>query len=74
MSKLYSSKEIEFVLNILGFSYISQKGSHAKYKNKNGIITILPVNKNEIPEGTLSAILKQIKINKNDFKEILKSY
>lgn len=36
MPKLYSSKEIEKILNIIGFVKISQKGSHAKFKNKSG--------------------------------------
>lgn len=71
MSKLYSSKEISFVLNILGFYLVSQKGSHGKFKNQEGIITILPMDKNEIPEGTLSGILKQVKISKKQFIEFL---
>jgi len=66
MSKLYSSKEIAAVLKILGYNFISQKGSHGKYKNPEGIITILPMNKKEIPEGTLSSILKQVKITKKE--------
>ena len=71
MSKMYSSKEISFVLNILGYSFISQKGSHGKYKNKECVITILPENKKGIPEGTLSAILKQVKITKKEFVGLL---
>ncbi|MBM2814929.1 MAG: hypothetical protein HW421_1691 [Ignavibacteria bacterium] len=69
MSKLYSSKEIGLVLNLLGYSFVSQKGSHGKYKNNEGIITILPMNKKEIPESTLSCILKQVNISKKEFIE-----
>ncbi|MFH1050580.1 MAG: type II toxin-antitoxin system HicA family toxin [bacterium] len=72
MSKLYSSREISLVLNILGYNFISQNGSHGKFKNTEGIITILPMNKKEIPEGTLSGILRQVKITKKEFVEILK--
>ena len=71
MSKLYSSKEISFVLSILGYNFTSQNGSHGKFKNNEGVITILPVNKKEIPEGTLSAILKQVSITKKEFKLLL---
>lgn len=71
MSKLYSSKEIKFVLEFLGYSFLSQKGSHGKFKNLEGNITILPMDKKEIPEGTFSSNLKQIKITKRDFIDIL---
>ncbi len=73
MSKLYSSNEIVLVLSILGFRFKSQKGSHGKFKNSSGLITIVPMNKKEIPEGTLSSILKQIKITKKEFVEVLEN-
>ena len=73
MSKLFSSKEIISVLNLLGFFFFSQKGSHGKFKNSDGIITIVPMNKKEIPEGTLSCILKQVGLTKNEFKNKLES-
>ena len=72
MSKLYSSNEIAFVLNLLEYNFISQKGSHGKFKNLKGIIKILPMSKMEIPEGTLSGILKQVKITNKEFLEYLK--
>jgi len=71
MPKLYSSKEILFVMNLLGFSFVSQKGSHGKFKNSEGKIAILPMEKKEIPEGTFHAILKQIEISKKEFVELL---
>ena len=61
MSKLYSTSEITKVLEFLGWYFQSQKGSHGKYKNPEGIITIVPMNKKEIPEGTFSNILRQLK-------------
>jgi predicted RNA binding protein YcfA (HicA-like mRNA interferase family) len=73
MSKLYSSKDIIFVLELLGFRFSSQKGSHGKFKNSKGTITIVPMNKKEIPEGTLSGILKQVNITKNEFKNKLEN-
>ncbi len=69
MSKLYSSRVISSVLERLGFSFISQKGSHAKYKNGKGNIVILPMDKKEIPEGTFRSILRQANITLSEFKD-----
>lgn len=71
MSKLFSSKEIAYVLSLLGFTHISQKGSHGKFKNSAGKIVILPMPKKEIPEGTLRSILRQAGIDKDEFKKLL---
>ena len=55
------------VLHKLGFTKISQKGSHAKYRN---IITnrvcIIPMH-NEIAKGTLKSILEQADVSIEDF-------
>jgi predicted RNA binding protein YcfA (HicA-like mRNA interferase family) len=71
MSKLYSSRQIQAVLIKLGFSFVSQKGSHAKFNDKKGNIVILPMAKKEIPEGTFRSILKQADISIKEFKENL---
>lgn len=73
MPNIFSSNQIEKILFVLGFRFVSQKGSHAKYKNENGNIVILPINKKEIPEGTFRSICKQANITINDFKKILNS-
>lgn len=73
MSKLYSSREVEYVLNKLHFRFVSQKGSHGKFKNEKGRIVIIPMNKKEIPEGTFRSILKQMRIDLEEFKVILKN-
>ncbi|MBS4027649.1 MAG: type II toxin-antitoxin system HicA family toxin [Ignavibacteriales bacterium] len=73
MPKLYSSKEIERVLNKLGFHFVVQKGSHGKFKNESGNIAILPMNKKEIPIGTFRSILKQMKISPKDFENFVQS-
>ena len=58
-------------LSKLGFEKISQKGSHAKYKNpvtqKNDII---PMHK-EIARGTLKSILEQADIELEVFLNLL---
>lgn len=73
MPKLYSSKEIEKVISLTGFHFISQKGSHGKFKNSNGRIVIIPMNKKEIPIGTYKSILKQADLSQTEFETILNS-
>ena len=56
---------------MLGFSFVSQKGSHGKYRNTDGRVVIVPMPKKEIPEGTLRSILRQAGIEKEKFKKLL---
>ena len=67
MPKLYASKHIVRVLELHGFSFVSQKGSHMKYcKMEKGITTvvIVPANRKEIPFGTFHSIVRQSKLDK----------
>ncbi|HQB60266.1 MAG TPA: type II toxin-antitoxin system HicA family toxin, partial [Spirochaetota bacterium] len=68
MPNIYSSKEIILVLEKCGFKFVSQKGSHGKYKDLDENTAIVPMNKKEIPEGTLRSILKQANISLKKFK------
>ncbi len=70
MPKLYSSKEIEAVLIKLEFVFKSQKGSHDKFKHKDGRMIILPMNKKEIPIGTFRSILKQSNVSLQEFEKL----
>ncbi|MFW6011373.1 MAG: type II toxin-antitoxin system HicA family toxin [Desulfosalsimonas sp.] len=67
MPKLLSSREIIRVLQEKGFSFVSQKGSHKKFKKENRIV-IVPDPKKEIPRGTFVSILRQSGLDKNDFE------
>lgn len=69
MRKLYSSREIIRVLERQGFIFVSQRGSHAKYrKYGQGILTvIIPADKKEIPIGTFRSILRQSRLVEEDF-------
>lgn len=69
MSKLYSSEEIIKSLQQNGFVFVSQKGSHVKFRkfSKNTITVIVPAGRKEIPIGTFKSILRQSKLNKEDF-------
>jgi len=70
MSKLFSSEAIVAVLRKKGFVFVSQKGSHAKFRYRYGSsvhTVIVPMAKKEIPLGTFRSILRQSGLSKNDF-------
>ena len=52
------SRELVKLLEQKGFLFIRQSGSHAVYKNKNGVMVVVPIHTRDIPKGTLSGILK----------------
>jgi len=70
MPKLYSSKRLIKVLEKHKFVYVSQKGSHIKYR-KHGqptLTVIVPANRREIPFGTFRSILRQSQLQEIDFE------
>ena len=69
MPKLHSSKWIAKVLERKGFIFISQKGSHMKFRKEGNptLTTIVPAAR-EIPYGTFRSILRQANLNEEDFK------
>ena len=71
MPKLYSSDYIVRVLQRKGFVYVSQKGSHVKFKNISfpTLIVIVPANRKEVPMGTFKSILRQSNLTEEDFKK-----
>lgn len=71
MPKLYSSKYIIKVLQNKGFVYVSQKGSHVKFRKlgKLSLTVIVPANRKEIPFGTFKSILRQANLIEDDFKK-----
>lgn len=55
------------VLTKFGFQKVSQKGSHAKYRNiYTNRVCIIPIH-NEIARGTLKSILEQANISIDNF-------
>lgn len=62
-------KEIISALEKVGFSFVSQKGSHKKYSNGTKIV-IIP-DHYEIAKGTLKSILTMADINLDDFMKLL---
>lgn len=71
MPKLYSSSEIIKVLQKKGFVYVSQKGSHAKFKKTGSptLAVIVPAGRKEIPFGTFKSILRQANLAEDDFRQ-----
>jgi len=70
MPKLYSSKFIAKVLEGEGFIFISQKGSHMKFRKVGSptLTVIVPAGR-EIPYGTFKSILRQSTLSEDDFKK-----
>lgn len=67
MAKLLSSREVAKILTDHGFTLVSQKGSHQKYRHSDGHSAIVPAARKEIPRGTLSSIIRQSGLPKELF-------
>jgi hypothetical protein len=68
-----SGKELLKILAVFGFEIIRQKGSHVVLKKKTidgEFGTVVPMHK-ELADGTIRGILKQAKINVDDFMKEL---
>ena len=59
MPKRLSSQEFLRILTDHGFRFISQKGSHAKYRDPHGHTVIVPHPRKDIPIGTLRSMIRQ---------------
>lgn len=70
MPKFYSSDHVIKTLRRKGFVFISQKGSHMKFRKTGSqvLTVIVPADKKEIPGGTFRSILRQSKLEKDDFE------
>jgi predicted RNA binding protein YcfA (HicA-like mRNA interferase family) len=67
MPKRLGSTEVIRVLQQHGFFFVSQKGSHAKYKNAASRISIVPYPRKELPIGTTRPIIRQSGLTPADF-------
>ena len=67
MPRRLGSREIIRVLETRGFSLVSQKGSHTKYRSANGRVVIVPHPRKEVPIGTTRAIIRQSGLALADF-------
>ena len=71
MPKPFKLKLVLKVLLAKGFFFVSQNGSHAKYRSAgNPVLTVIvPIHGKEIPHGTFRSILRQAKLQQSDFEE-----
>jgi len=67
MPKPIAARQVVRVLQRKGFFFVSQKGSHAKFR-KNGLVVIVPLHGKEVPYGTFRSILRQSKLAESDFR------
>ncbi len=73
MTKLVpiSGKKLCKILEKLGFEKIYGKGSHVRYRHSDGRRTVVPVHGNEeIGVSLLREILRQIKLNREDYEKL----
>ncbi len=73
MPKRYTAKQILRALHRLGFSEITQKGSHLKVRGiREGKLqtAIIPMH-HDIAVGTLSSILRQANVTKQELEDNL---
>ena len=67
MPRRPTSDEVIRTLRQNGFSFVSQKGSHCKFKNASGRIAIVPHPRKELPIGTTRSIIRQSGLTPADF-------
>lgn len=69
--KLISGKEMCKILEKIGFEKIQGKGSHVRFKHSDGRRTVIPIHGNEkLGRGLIREILKQIKLDKEEFEKL----
>jgi predicted RNA binding protein YcfA (HicA-like mRNA interferase family) len=68
--KLYSSQRIVQALEREGFAFVSQRGSHVKYRKPGSptLTVIIPAGRKQIPRGTFRSILRQSGLDESAFK------
>lgn len=73
MSKLYSSREVLRILRRAGFTIVSQRGSHIKFRGirEGRLATVIVPSHREIARGTFSSILNQARLTRAEFEAFL---
>ena len=71
MPKPYSVRLVMKVLESKDFFFVSQTGSHAKYRKlgEHTLTVIVPIHGKEVKYGTFRSILRQAKLTEDDFNE-----
>lgn len=67
MPKLLSSEDIVKILLSNDFVFVSQRGSHQKYRNTTGDTAIVPAGHKQTPRGTTQSIIRQSGLDRQLF-------
>ena len=67
-----SADKIIKALKRAGFRVVRQSGSHIHLWNDNNKILVTVPNHSELAKGTLNSIIKQSKMNRDDFISLVK--
>ena len=66
----YKAREVRQKLLNAGFQIRRQSGSHLVLRHPDGRQTYVAMHPGDIPQGTLRAILKQARIQEEEFKNL----
>ena len=70
---LISGKKFCKILEKIGFEKIYGKGSHVRFKHSDGRRTVILLHGNEnLGKGLLREILKQVKLTRKEFMDLVK--
>ena len=67
MPKRLSSHAFIDILTSNGFTFVSKRGSHAKYRDSKGHTVIVPHSRKDIPIGTIRSMIRQSGLPKEIF-------
>ncbi|MEK6946929.1 MAG: type II toxin-antitoxin system HicA family toxin [Nanoarchaeota archaeon] len=68
---LISGRKLCKLVEKLGFEKIHHIGSHARYRHPDGRLTVVPVHGDEeLGKGLLNEILKQIKLDREEYDKL----
>jgi predicted RNA binding protein YcfA (HicA-like mRNA interferase family) len=66
--RLYSSTDVIVGLERAGFAFVSQRGSHVKFRKADPRRTVIvPAGRKQIPRGTFRSILRQSGLDESAF-------
>jgi predicted RNA binding protein YcfA (HicA-like mRNA interferase family) len=68
--RLYSSRQVIAALEREGFIFVTQRGSHVKYRKAGSPVktVIVPAGRKQIPRGTFRSILRQSGLDERAFE------
>ena len=73
MSRLpnLTAKEAVRAFSRAGFAISSQRGSHARLKNNEGLQIVIPMHDGDLKRPLLKAVIKQAGMSEDQFRKLL---